>query len=56
MANIAQSLIGDLERITVAIPGGVQEIRPSLPTIKYSMKMNNLVSMRHNYFIFIEYL
>ena len=36
MASIAQSLIGDLERITVANPGGV---RPTLPAIKYSMKM-----------------
>ena len=56
MANIAQSLTGDLERITVANQGGVQGIRPTLPAIKYSMKINNLVSMRHNYFIFIEYL
>ena len=39
MANIAQSLIGDLERITVANPGGVQGVRPTLPTIRYSMKM-----------------
>ena len=49
MANIAQYLIGDLERITVANPGGVQGVRPTLPAIYYSM-------MRPNYFIFIEYL
>ena len=48
MANTAQSLIVDLERITVANPGGVQGVRPTLPAIKYSM--------RPNYFIFIEYL
>ena len=51
MANIAQSLIGDLEHITVANPGGVQGVHPTLPNIKFSMKM-----MRPNYFIFIEYL
>ena len=34
MANIAQSLIGDLERITVANPGGVQGACPILPAIK----------------------
>ena len=39
MANIDKSLIGDLERITVANPGGVQGVRPILPAIKYSMKM-----------------
>ena len=39
MANIAQSLAGDLEHITVANPGGVQGVRPTLPAIKYSMKM-----------------
>ena len=39
MANIAQSLIGDLERITVANPMGVQRVRPTLPAIKYSTEM-----------------
>ena len=39
MANIAQSLVGDLERITAANPGGVQGVRPTLPAIRYSMKM-----------------
>ena len=39
MANIAEPLIGDLEGITVANSGGVQGVRPTLPTIKYSMKM-----------------
>ena len=39
MVNIPQSLVGDLERITVADPGGVQGVRPSLPAIKYSMEM-----------------
>ena len=41
MANIAQSLVGDLERIrpTMANPGGVQGVRPTLPAIRYSMKM-----------------
>ena len=39
MANISQSLVGDLERIPVANPGGVQGFRPTLPAIKYSMKM-----------------
>ena len=39
MANIAKSLIGDWERITVANPGGVQGVRPTFPSIKYSMKM-----------------
>ena len=39
MANIAQSLIGDLERIAVANPAGVQGVRPTLPAIKYSVKM-----------------
>ena len=39
MDNIAQSLIGDLEPITVANPGGVQVVRPTFPAIKYSMKM-----------------
>ena len=53
MANIAQSIIGDLESITVANQGGVQGGCPTLPAIKYSIKSNNLVS---NYFIFIEYL
>ena len=38
MANFAQSLIGDLERITVANPGGVHGVRPILPAIKYYMK------------------
>ena len=37
MANIAQSLIGDLERLTVANPGGVQGVLPILSAIKYSM-------------------
>ena len=33
-------LIGDLERITVANPGGVQGVRPpTLSAIRYSMKM-----------------
>ena len=40
MANIAQSLIGDFERITVANSGGVQGARPTIPAINYSMKMN----------------
>ena len=39
MTNIAQSLVGDLERITVANPGGVQGVCPILPAIEYSMKM-----------------
>ena len=39
IANIAQSLIGDLEHIIVAHPWGVQGVRPTLPAIKYSMKM-----------------
>ena len=39
MANIAQSLVGDLERITVANPGGSSGGSPTLPAIKYSMKM-----------------
>ena len=39
MANIALSLIGDLERITVVHPGGVQGSSPTLQAIKYSMKM-----------------
>ena len=39
MANIVQSLIGDLERITVANPEGVQGVSLTLPAIKYSMKM-----------------
>ena len=39
MANIAQSLVGELERIAVANPGGVQGVRSTLPAIKYSMKM-----------------
>ena len=38
MANIAQSLIGDLEGNTVANPGGVQGVRPTLPAIEYSTK------------------
>ena len=38
MANIAQSLIGDWERIAVADPDGVQRVRP-LPAITYPMKM-----------------
>ena len=37
MANIAQSLIGDLERITVANSGGVQVVHPTFSAIKYSM-------------------
>ena len=36
MANIAQSLISDLEHITVANPGGVQGVYPTLPNIKFS--------------------
>ena len=51
MANIAQSLFGDWERIAVAVPEGFRpggsEVRP-LPTIKYPMKMK--------YFIFMGYL
>ena len=39
MANIAQSSIDDLERITVANQGGVQGVCPTLSAIKYSMKM-----------------
>ena len=39
MANIVQSLVGDLERNTLANPRGVQGVRPTLPAIKYSMKM-----------------
>ena len=39
MAIIAHSLVGDLERITAANPGGVQGVRPTLPAIRYSMKM-----------------
>ena len=39
MANIAQSAIGDLKRITVAIIQGKFRVRPTLPAIKYSMKM-----------------
>ena len=39
MANIAQSLAGDLQHIAMAIPGGVQGVRPTVPAIKYSMKM-----------------
>ena len=34
MANIVQSLVGDFKRITVANPGGVQGVRPTLPAIK----------------------
>ena len=39
MANIAQFVIGDLERITAANQGGVQGVRPTLSAIKFSMKM-----------------
>ena len=39
MAIIAQSLIDDKERITLANPGGVQVVRTTSPAIKYSMKM-----------------
>ena len=39
MANIAQSFIGDLERIAVANSGGVQVVRPTFPAVNYSMKM-----------------
>ena len=53
MANIAQSLAGDLEHIAVAIPGGVQGVRPTFPAINILWKWNNLVSMRPSYFIFI---
>ena len=45
--------------ISVTDPEGVQGVRsnPILATLfKYPMKMNNLVSMRPNYFIFMEYL
>ena len=35
MANIAQSLAGDLERITVANPWGVQGVHPSCYKIFY---------------------
>ena len=40
MAKVAQSLVGDLELITVANPVGAdQGVRPTLPAIKYSIKM-----------------
>ena len=39
MANIAQSLIGELECITVANAEGGQGVRPTLPAIEYFMKM-----------------
>ena len=41
MAKIAQSLKGDFVHIKVANPGG-SGFRPTLPTIKYSMKMIKL--------------
>ena len=39
MTNIGQSLIGNLKQITVAKPGVVQGVLPTLPAIKYSMKL-----------------
>ena len=48
MAYIAQSLIGDLERITVA--------SPTLPTIKYSMRIKCFRLYETKLFMFIEYL
>ena len=51
MANIAQCLIGDSERITVADPGAVRS-----PLLNILWKWNNLVSLSPNYFIFVGYL
>ena len=39
MANIAQSLIGDLERIMMANAGGVQGVSNTVSAIRYSRKM-----------------
>ena len=54
MANIAQSLIGDLESIAVGIPGGVQGVRPTLPAIKYSMKMKKFGLVKTKLFHFLR--
>ena len=56
MANIAQSLIGDLESITVADPREVQGVHPTLPAIQYDetklfhriFKINEIKSTKQN--------